>query len=179
MVLVPFSLGGRSFFFLESVMGKLSELEVENLKQLAMLYEKKYEFYLDQNRRVRDQSVLAVAVTTTAFGLLGPSINFAPGRGTFILFAVAAFIFLAQSVVTLWLYWPYESRSVLEDDWQKDWDVFVDVDRETHWRNLANAYLTSIEEEKSVATSRDRGYWFLLASSACCPLLLLLAYMFS
>ena len=158
-------------------MEKLSDSEIENLQQLAMLYEKKYDFYVDQNRRVRDQSVFAVAVTTTAFGLLGPSIKISPG--TLTLLIVAALIFLSQAVVTLLLYWPYNSKALLDDDWDIDTETFVKVDRETHWKNLAGAFLTCIEAEKAVAVSRDRGYWFLLASSTCCPFLLLIAYLIS
>ena len=82
----------------------------------------------------------------------------------------------AQAFVALWLYWPYESRSFLKDDWDEDWFALVEVSEWKHWFNIASAFSIASDEEKAVLERRDMGYWFLLASAACCPFLLLLAY---
>lgn len=153
---------------------ELNNVELENLKKLAELYEKKYEVFLDQNRRVRAQSVLAVAVTTTSFSLLAPMIKVS--AATNILFAVSALIFVTQAIATLLIYWPYKSKTFLKDDWEADWDNFVAVSKQQHLVNLASAFSNCSDAEKSEMMKRDRSYWFLLSSCICCPFLLLLAF---
>lgn len=147
----------------------------ENMQNLVDLYKYKYEHYLDQNRRVRSQSVLVLGVTTTAFALLLPSVKL-DSEAEWICFTIAMLVFVAQALLSLFLYFPYDSRQVTDDDWDKDWETFVTPTRREHLTVLASVWLDCIESEKVELAKRSVGYYVLLTTSVICPVLLLVIF---